>query len=322
MKPWEATPPATSSAFDAIDWGHGPVVGRRQVEAGRTQYVFWGHTLGVEQWENGQRSESFRDQWTWQCRQTDLLPDQPPNCALTITRILLFGTDAVGTLVSTEFYTPIGTPAPEGRRIAYRQVDWSKGILDFSLSTPGKPPIEVQLRLAFNGDLLTVQSFRALVISTPLFTDSTIQPIEFRLPAYSYTLYAPFPMPGFRPSQQRGWSDLLWSLSPADQRAWLDLRQRRAELGRYLIAEAPTTLQKLQATVGRTRIAELERSGGTPTPEEERRFMAALDEEFLKGFGDWLGTSSLSADGRQRILAYLRSTASRGGGGTQPEKQP
>jgi hypothetical protein len=290
MKPWEAPAPATSSAFDAIDSGHGPVVGRRVVQAGRVQYAFWGHTLGIEQWENGKRSEGIRDQWTWECQQTALQAAQPPDCALTITRILLFGTAAVGTLVSTDVYTTMGRRPGDTRQIIFRQVDWSKGILDFSLSTPSKPPIEVQLRLALDSDLLTLQSFRGLVVSTPLFTDSPIQPIEFRLPPYSYTLYAPFPMPGQRPSQQRGWGDLIASLSPADQRAWSDHRQRRAELAKLLEAE-------------------LKRSADAPSTAEDRRRTAALDGAFLNGLRQWLATSTISPEGRQRMLDHLRAAS-------------
>ena len=297
--PWETDFVDGTSWMDAIDWDEGLVIGVRDTEQGVTRYRFFGLDIGVEQWQDGRRSGSFRDQWHLFCNGA-ITAAEPLNCTLDIDRLTWWGGTS-GTIVSKEQYqTSTNT-------LLMRRTDWEAGVIAFALVNPGRPSIEASLQFEYDGDLMRLQDFRAATLSTPLFSDSSVAGLEFRIPEYSYLWYTPMPITGLKKSVQRGWTEMLESLSQADRQAWQQLAARRSELGDVLDASvSDAQIQRLTEE----RFPRRDRTQDS-TAAQSRQFSTVVQELLLDRFGEWLTSSAISDAGQRQIIAYLRQSIDR-----------
>ena len=174
LEAWEVDlPDNVPSLLDRIDWNETLVIGERQKAQGTYTYRLDGLLVGMEQWENGKRSEHFREQWNLGCS-PDTSSSQAANCSLIRTRLMLWGLPTGGTVVRVNRYST------NERTLRLHRIDWNAGVFDFTLWEPDLPSTEVAARFFYDGDVMRLQSLRASSLSTSPFGNPPTA-VEFRV---------------------------------------------------------------------------------------------------------------------------------------------
>ena len=308
VDPWEA-PLGIESVFgdsvlDPIDWGDRPMIGSRTQEGGTTAYRIWGFNFGMDQWEGSARTTSIRQRWRLSCDSSSGAGVRGPAATCSLETDLIGGGwgPPVGTTYNLHRYRT------EDETLRVRRADWEGGVLDFTLIHPDSGTTEASIRFEYSDDTMLLSSFKAVSASQNRLSNTPVSMIEYRIPAYSYAFYVPFPMKGLKSSGQRQWNEVIETLRDEDQRVWDTLRHQREAFAEWITPPDPDgqILAILDATLGADRAQALQRAGEEATPDEERRVAIAMDQVWLEQFGAWLAEGGMSVEGQRRIIEFLQ----------------
>src|SRR5262249_26229272 len=144
--------------------------------------------FGMEVFEDGKLLEG-REVWNLLCQYPSANGDQTKTyCGLEVKRFLK---STHSTIVTADTYGTVdGT-------IKIKQVDWKAGTLDFSILLIDKTATEVSLFASYDKENIYLKSFRAVNVGRSIGADK-LSVIEYKIPAYTYTLNYPVEIKGLK----------------------------------------------------------------------------------------------------------------------------
>lgn len=245
--------------------------------------------LGIEQWENGKRSESRYQQWDLSCQTP---PSGQTSCRLERVIFTLWSKTMGGTSAAHDTHsTDDGT---------LRLIDgrWRNGSLDFDVVTTSwaKDVVHVAMRFEIKDPLVTLESFKAVGVGRSLFSGE-LSTIEYRVPDYTYTVSVPITLEGVKSETDKRYDEMLNGLSVDDRRAWDHLRDGRCvDFGkafeRQILEQLPANLRNKAKTA---------KKDSDLTPEEKARLKAASLAAAKQYIDRCLREAGMSEAGRARV---------------------
>lgn len=274
----------------------GPYLGFVEGTESSPEY-FLTFNFGVDQWENGIRSEKLFEQWHLNCSYPDSLTKKLITfCSLDRDKFLIFEGEAI--LNRQESNSIDGT-------LRLINVDWERGVLDFTFVHKDKTTTSVQIRFARRGKSIYLRSFKALAVARGVFSD-TFTTIEYRIPEYTYTRNIPMKMRGIKSELDKNRDDLISSLSQADQEAWKNFKStvpNKCELFEENRNQNEDQIMRQIIPNWEERKAEIEKKGNL-TPDETNWLKKYLYGKMTECFA----SSNISSEGQKKILKVIMDT--------------
>jgi hypothetical protein len=223
--------------------------------------------LGVEQWENGNRSDFRRELWDVNCDR------KQQTCSIDRLVMTSWGGD-LGTFVSQHHHTE--------RDGSLRDVhaDWEQQRFDFMIVYPDGQTGQFQLQLN-DGRLVEFRGYSTGKGLVP----GQLSTVEFKLTPYSHTLYLPIQVAGRQPWSTKGWDEMVSSFNLADQRAAAEFVEHFNE--RATNESKPTSEPQ--------------------TEQEAVRHFDQLRADVERNIDTKLNSSKLSPEAKARVRTYLRA---------------
>lgn len=173
--------------------------------------------FGIEQWEQEKLTNHRLQQWILRCSYPVATTVHSTRCDLERLVIDKKLTPSSGDIINQHWHS-----VSDGT-LKLVNVDWPKGVLDFTVVHTDQSTIEVMLRIKVTEKSLYLKSFKATGIARG-FLSNSLTAIEYRIPKYTYMLNVPVEMNGLQPMADKEWDDLLTTLSKEDQKRWEDFR--------------------------------------------------------------------------------------------------
>jgi hypothetical protein len=274
LRPWASNPPL-SSELPFLDLGEprGQTIGSVGKDGYRINTSF-----AVEDFENGQ---PVGDSWqAW-----DLTADR---FLVSVTKNFFEYTGPeVGSFIRSEKYDSFSD--------AIKNVQWENDELDFTLMPEAT---EVSIRFEVEGSFLYLASFSAAGSGRDMDAKhpGRVIPVThaYKIPEYTYVLNVPLVMTGQRPANERAWDRMFRTLSKEDQNEW----RKAAPKVRLAMSDAEV-LAHLKELALKHHV-NLDAAGELPPA-----LIAEMNMYVLGRLQTEVRKSSLSADGRKKLLSYL-----------------
>ena len=250
--------------------------------------------VGVEQWEQGKRSDSIHQRWHIECA-----VDAPrPSCL--VERLFIMDWKPSPSISIHEHNTEDGT-------LRLNRLDWQEGVLDMTLVVKDGETINVGIRFEKDGGSYYLKSFTAAGVHRSFFETGEVSAIEYRVPDYTYTLNVALEMKGMKDAGLEEWDALFSSLSQSDQEAW---RRYMAEKGRTSTDNLPQRIrEKVRKKLPDFDFEAVDSGKKEMTKQEEEIVGQAAAEVAVDTVAEQIGRTSLSPDAKRRILQHVREKA-------------
>jgi hypothetical protein len=180
--------------------------------------------FGLEQFENGKRTDFQYQIWDVTCFDPSRLPGIT-GVYCSVQRIILtkWDDENLKTGISEQRHDT------EEQTMVIKDLDWTDGRLDFTLIHSDGSRTEALMRFENVRDSFYLKTFNAIAVGKGLFSDQ-LYSVELKIPQFSYTVNFPVVIRGFRSESDRELNEILTSLNEADQKTWLKVRDAGSEL--------------------------------------------------------------------------------------------
>ena len=243
---------------------------------------------GIEQWEDQKRSTHRYQQWTLSCSYLESITNRDQTyCSLERMVLDDHRPTSPGVVVSTHNHSTLdGT-------LQILRADWNDGKLDFNFTYTDGSTAEVLIRMKYRGDIIYLESFKALGVARGIFSDSMVT-IEYKIPEYTYILNVPIEMRGLKSEEDKKWDDMVKTLKKEDQQA-LDKLDKCKSMDTILSDKE--RLNKIFPDYEK-----IDKGQKEPTLEEIKKINEMILEEFSKCIAD----TGISKEGLTKVFNLLR----------------
>ena len=175
--------------------------------------------LGIEQWENGEKTDHRLQTWYLSCTSPDPFSTQSSRhdtwCSLE--RIVMDSGFVEDSRLISEHnhYSTDGT-------LTITDADWPNGRLDFTLTFTDNNTAEVLMRFKYWDSSIFLDRFEAVAVARGILSDS-LSTVRFRVPEYDYILEIPVQMQGYRTRGEKVSDDFENSLNASDREIWTNV---------------------------------------------------------------------------------------------------
>lgn len=248
--------------------------------------------FGIEQWEEGKRSDSQHQQWTLQCSQN---AREPTSCSLERTAFIQWSNERGLTTIS------IHKHSTDAKTLRVVEGDWRSGKLDFDVIYPdgSRAPVRMRLKKLDGSDtLLAIDSFDAFDTIRGVLSDSLVR-VQYKIPEYGYVLNVPVSLDGKKTAEDKVRDDFNSDLSPEDREAWKLFQASKCMDGKL------SDEQKLNARV-KEQLPDINPDADDLTSEQRRRVADALGRIFAEEAPACLKEAGMSEKGQARTLKFFQ----------------
>lgn len=257
-------------------------------------------TVGVEQWENGQRTDHRYQVWRFDCSSGGLLRS---GHWCSIERLVIddWGQTLPDPVVTAHEHSPSDST------LKINRLDWVAGVLDLSLVLDDGETIETEIRFERNRNNYNLLSFKAYTIHRSTLDKGELSTIEYRIPSYTYILNVPLEMKGMSDAGLEKWDSLFDSLSAADQQEWWNFVSTRNESDQEWKSIEKELREKLRVRLPGVSIDTIEKGVGKLTKDQELVVDQTVKELTTRSLINKIEATKLSAEAKQRIELHVKN---------------
>ncbi len=289
-----------------IDWGDDsgfplPFSGtRKDPKTGKVQHELNILDLGIDHFENGVKTENLWEKWVLKIQDPSISTNNSGIWASLDRLVFMKAEDPLGADIFPYSYsTSDGT-------LNVTFADWKQGIIKLLVGAEWDNPITCTIKFhQVDSDLpglpmASLESVYGVVNITTILGKKKIK-IEYRATDHTYVLALPVILHGLKTAGEKRWDDLVTTLSPADQTAWVKLRIRKDKFTGPTDREVADFIRGTHPDMAK----DLDAGRAPKGPESEAILGAAYAALWSTHIERFFAGSELSPAGQAILVDYL-----------------